>query len=129
MYKYIKKLRPIVFENSRIPKLVGFFSPIEPWAVAFGPCVWCKGIISERTRRHETIHFFQQLEMLFIGQWILYGLSYLYNRVIKRMDGPTAYRANVFEVEAYSNDGDETYLETREAFAWLKYVRNKSDET
>lgn len=129
MYKYIKKLRPIIFENSRIPKLVGFFSPIEPWAVAFGPCVWCKGVINERTRRHETIHFFQQLEMLFVGQWILYGLSYLYNRVIKRMDGPTAYRANVFEVEAYSNDGDETYLETREAFAWLKYVRNKSDET
>ena len=108
---------------------MGLFSPIEPWAVSFGPFVWCKGTMSERTRRHETIHFFQQTEMLFIGQWFLYGLSYLYNRVIKRMDGPTAYRANVFEVEAYSNDEDETYLETREAFAWLKYVRNKSDET
>ena len=129
MYRYIKNLRPIIFENSRFPKFVGLFAPIDPWAISVGPFVWCKGELSERTRRHETIHFFQQLEMLFVGQWILYGLSYLYNRVIKRMDGPSAYRANVFEVEAYSNDGDETYLETREAFAWLKYIRNKSDET
>ena len=128
MLGFIKKLRPIVFENSRFPKLVGLVAPIDPWAISVGPFVWCKGEMSERTRRHEAIHFFQQLEMLFIFQWICYGLSYLYNRVIRRMDGPTAYRLNVFEVEAYSNDTDETYLDARPAYAWTKYLRIKKDE-
>lgn len=129
MQKFIKKLRPIFFEDSKFPVILSKFVPIDVWAISIGPFVWCRGKLSPQTRRHEAIHFFQQLEMLFIFQWICYGSSYLYNRVIRRMDGPLAYRMNAFELEAYNNEADETYLDTRKPYAWLDYTRISRDET
>lgn len=113
---------PIFYENSRVPKWVGKFSPIDPYALSFGIWVWCKGSLSPRIKRHEIIHYKQQVEMLFIGQWLLYVSFYLFLR-IKLRSGVDAYRNNPFEVEAYSNDRDEDYLDNRKPFAWVNYVR------
>ena len=130
MQSLIKNLRPIYIEESKFPVWLSKLVPIEVWAVSIGPFVWCRGILSTTTKRHECIHFHQQLELLFVGQWILYGLSYLYNRIIKGMDGPTAYRFNVFEVEAYTHESTVHYLRDRKTFAWVKYIKgNKEDET
>lgn len=129
MQSLIKNLRPIYIEESKFPVWLSKLVPIEIWAVSIGPWVWCRGVLSTTTKRHECIHFHQQLELLFVGQWILYGLSYLYNRIIKRMDGPTAYRFNVFEVEAYTHESTVHYLRDRKTFAWVKYIKgNKEDE-
>lgn len=115
-----KLWKPIMFENSRVPVLLTKVSPIEVWAVSFFIFVWCRGEMSERTKRHETIHFQQQIECLFIGQWVLYGLSWLKNRLT--MNGKDAYYNNVFEKEAYDNDSKENYLETRPRYNWINYV-------
>lgn len=78
-----------------------------------------------RLMRHETIHFWQQIELLFIFHWLLYGLFY----VVARAKGHChwiAYRYNPFELEAFDNDPDTDYLKKRKVFAWLPYVRQYS---
>lgn len=117
----LKKLKPIFYENSSVPIWLSKIAPINVWANSFAIWVWCRGELSEKTKRHETIHFQQQIECLFVGQWILYGLSWLAG-YIRYGNGRDAYFNNVFEREAYDCDQDETYLENRPRFAWIKYI-------
>ena len=119
--RFISRRKPIVFENSQIPTVVGWFAPIEPYAVSFGPFVFCKEKLNERLLRHETIHYHQQIELLFVLQWILYLLFYL-KGLVKEDDPKSAYRQNPFELEAYDNDDNEDYLSDRPLFNWSKYL-------
>lgn len=73
--------------------------------------------------RHETIHFWQQVEMLFIFHWIFYGVFYLVARA-KGHCHYIAYRYNPFELEAFSNETDKDYLKKRKPLAWIGYVRH-----
>lgn len=111
---------PWFFENSKLPVWLSKLAPINIWAFSFGCWVWCRGELSEETRRHETIHFQQQLEMLFIFQWICYGLGWLIG-FAKYRDGKKAYRENPFEQEAYDLEGDDDALINRKRWGWLKY--------
>ncbi len=113
---------PKFYENSKVPRWVGRLSPIDPYAFSFGVWVWCRGVLSPRLRRHETIHYKQQLELLFIGQWALY-LAFHLIQVIRLRNGVAAYRNNPFELEAYKNDSDAEYLQTRRLFAWTSYLK------
>ena len=76
---------------------------------------------SQRTNVHEMIHFFQQLEMLFIGQWVMYAYFYIRGR-IKCLDHQKAYWANPFELEAHANDEEIEYLIKRKPYAWVHYI-------
>lgn len=78
---------------------------------------------SSRLINHEKIHFKQQLELLFVGQWILY-LVFYFSNLIKYRDHHKAYMLIPFEKEAYENDGNMDYLKQRKAFAWWKYLHN-----
>ena len=120
----MKRLRywtPWFFDNSSVPVWLSKIAPINIWAISFGFWVWCRGESSHSTRRHETIHYQQQLELLFVGQWILYGLFYLIG-LVKYKNGSQAYRENPFEREAYANDDDQHYLENRKRFYWIKFI-------
>lgn len=117
-----KLWKPKFYENSNVPVFLSKFAPINIWAISFGWGVWCKGELSKTTRRHETIHFQQQLEMLFVFQWILYGLFWLIGLCIYR-NGEKAYRENPFEREAYGNERKFTYLEKRKRYSWVRYIR------
>ena len=117
-----KLWKPLVYENSKIPAFLSKFAPIDIWALSFGIFVFCRGEISDRTRRHETIHFQQQLELLFVVQWILYLLFYLLG-LIRWRDGRKAYRENPFEREAYGNDDCEDYLEKRKRYCWILRIK------
>ncbi len=117
----LKSRKPWFIENSRVPVWLSYLAPIKIWAISFGLWVWCRGVLSEETRRHETIHYQQQLELLFVGQWLLYGLFWLVG-MIRYRDGAKAYYENPFEREAYRNDKDEGYLATRPRYAWAFYV-------
>ena len=117
----LKSLKPIMIENSKVPVWLSKISPIDVWANSFAIWVWCRGELSEKTKRHETIHFQQQLECLFIFHWILYGLSWIAG-YIRYGNGKDAYYNCMFEKEAYDNDQDEAYLETRPRYVWLKYI-------
>ena len=117
----MKNLKPLFFENSWFPKLLSKVSPIDVWAVSIGPFVWCKGELSEETKRHETIHFQQQLEMLFVFQLVLYVAFWVVG-LFRYRSPEVAYFENPFEREAYRNDADEGYLEQRPRFAWVRHL-------
>ena len=118
----MKLWKPWFLENSKVPVWLSYIAPIDIWAISFGFWVWCRGEISEETRRHETIHYQQQLECLMVFQWILYGAFWVFG-MVKYRDGEVAYRQNPFEREAYDNDKNPTYLENRPRYAWAKRIR------
>ena len=117
----MKNLKPIVFENSKIPVILSKVAPIEIWAISLFIFVWCREEASDITRRHETIHFQQQLELLFVFQWILYLGLYVLGLFLQKGNRDEAYRMNPFEREAYENQYDKDYLATRPRYSWIKY--------
>jgi len=120
-HRTMKKWKPIFIENSKIPVLLSKIAPIEIGAISLAGLVFSRGYMSPVTKRHETIHFQQQLEMLFIPFFLLYGFFWL-KAMIKHRDGKAAYYVNPFEKEAYINETDENYLQNRKRFAWKDYL-------
>jgi hypothetical protein len=113
----VKNLKPIFINNSKLPVWLSKLAPIEIWALSFFIFVWCRGEINEKTKRHETIHFQQQIELLF-----MYGVFHLIGLVKEKGNGKKAYYHNPFELEAYGNDHDENYLQQRKRYSWIKYL-------
>jgi hypothetical protein len=77
---------------------------------------------------HEKIHFYQQLELLFVFHWILYVANYLVLLIYYLFSGKRkgvhhlAYRNICFEKEAYAHESDLSYLSKRRLFGWMKYL-------
>lgn len=105
----------IIFTEKRIFKYYTGFS--------FFIFIWISRLEKNSARliRHETIHFRQQLELLFVFHWLLYGSFYIVSR-LKGQRHYIGYRYNPFELEAYGNDGNEDYLRQRKPFAWVRYL-------
>ena len=114
----MRNLKPIMFENSRVPALLSKVAPIEIEAITLFPFVFSRGKMSEETKRHETIHFQQYLETGIIGFLALYLWDYMIS-LTKGVKGPEAYRNIRAEVEAWENDSKEDYLQTRKRWAWI----------
>lgn len=74
--------------------------------------------IDEVTINHESIHTAQWKELWYIG----FALWYIAEWLIRLPKG-NAYRNISFEREAYANDKNLTYLQTRERFAFIKYIK------
>lgn len=70
---------------------------------------------------HERIHLRQQLELLVLPFFVLYGIDYLV-KLIRYRNKNMAYRSIVFEREAYENEKDLDYLKSRSFWKFLKYV-------
>lgn len=68
---------------------------------------------------HEKIHLEQQKEMFVIPFYILYLLS-TYINVYRYFNINKAYRLNVFEIEAFGNEKDLSYINQRKRFAMFK---------
>lgn len=117
----MKSWKPLFIENSKIPVLLSYLAPIEIGAITLGPIVISRGEMSEITKRHETIHFQQFLELAFVGFIILYFGYWLWN-LIRGDSGESAYYNIPFEKEAYYNDEDENYLQNRKRFSWIHYI-------
>jgi hypothetical protein len=69
---------------------------------------------------HERIHHRQQLELLIIPFYLAYLLGYLYH-LIRLRNHYRAYRAIIFEREAYAMDSDMDYLKRRGLWAFRGY--------
>ena len=121
--KQIKLWEPKYIENSIVPKILSIFSPIEIWAINIGPFVWCRGKLTKTTKRHEAIHFQQQLELLFVIHWILYVIFWMRGLLVYR-GGSSAYINSPFEREAYDNERKYTYLRKRKRYAWVSYINS-----
>ncbi len=117
----MKKWKPMFFEHSFVPKLLSRVSPIDIWAISLCGLVFCRGELSPQVKRHETIHFQQQLEMLFVFQLVLYVAFWVVG-LFRYRSPEVAYFENPFEREAYRNDADEGYLEKRPRFAWVRHL-------
>lgn len=92
----------------------------------FGILFTKQDTLSERTIVHESIHAKQQLEMLFVLFYLWYAIEYCLIRLLHKTQN-CAYHDVSFEEEAYANDDNKAYLSTRKHYAWLKYVKFKSN--
>ena len=124
----MKNWKPMFFENSKVPVILSKVSPITIGAISLCGFVFSRGEMSERTKRHETIHFQQQLELLFIPFFLLYGLLWVIALFKNKFDGAEAYLNIAFEREAYENDANADYLTNRKRFAWVKFLTENQTE-
>lgn len=72
--------------------------------------------------RHETIHLRQAAELLVIPFYILYLINYIINR-FKYNNHYQAYMNIIFEREAYRQESNAIYLQTRRLYAWTRYFK------
>ena len=101
-----------------------------PWrgCIAITLLRWCVVRKNEKDKftniiyNHENIHYAQERELWYIGFYLLYLLSFLWE--LRCMNINHAYRNIVFEREAYAHQEDFNYLPNRKKFAWRKEKRN-----
>jgi hypothetical protein len=74
---------------------------------------------------HEKLHIRQQLELLILPFFVWYFVEYAV-RLLQYKNANLAYRNISFEREAYANELDLDYLETRRFFSFLKYLKVKN---
>lgn len=84
--------------------------------------------LSDTTINHEKIHTAQMKEMMYIPFYLWYGIEYLIVRLFHKKQND-AYHDVSFEEEAYNNQSDQEYLQNRRKFAWLDYIKIKSNES
>ena len=129
----------IIYRNKHIP-VQGFK------AFFFCGILFVRGNakIDDVTMNHESVHSKQWTEcgvaalmvlapLILIGLWwlwlilsvfafyILYGIEWFIKLFIYR-DSPKAYKNASFEREAYNNEKNLDYLETRKPFAFIKHI-------
>ena len=116
----LKLSKPVFIENSKIPVWLSYLSPIDIGAITLGPFVISRGVMSETTKNHETIHWQQYIELAIIGFLLVYLIYWLIG-LIKYRDGSKAYYQIPFEQEAYELDDNEDALAVRKRWGWIKY--------
>jgi hypothetical protein len=89
------------------------------------PFIFVKRFGNLRLINHEKIHIRQQIELLVIPFYLIYGIEWLINK-IRGMSNDKAYRNISFEKEAYSNDRNKNYLKNRKFWSFTKYVSLKT---
>jgi hypothetical protein len=114
---------PIVIESPKFCKAVSWF--IEVDAITLFPFIICRDKSNLIMLNHEKIHIRQQLELLVFGFWIAYTLNWIINLIYFKFDFLKSYERIVFEKEAYWNEYDLEYLNTRDRYAWLKYFKEE----
>lgn len=70
---------------------------------------------------HERIHLRQQVELLILPFFLIYTVEFLLRLLIER-NWRRAYRNISFEKEAYANESDLHYLESRSIWSFLSYL-------
>lgn len=96
------------------------FAAINLFGILF---VRKEAYISENTLNHESIHSAQMREMLYIFFYIWYVVEWLFRLVQYRFDAHLAYRAISFEQEAYRNQDNLQYLDTRKHYAQFRKTK------
>lgn len=95
------------------------FAAVTVWPFIF---VRTDVAVNRQLLTHEHIHGRQQLEMLWLPFFLLYGIEWLVRLCIDRR---TAYRHISFEQEAYRNDWNPDYLAERKRYGWIRFINTK----
>lgn len=124
MKKYYKALNKNIHivVNNIIP--FGEYDVINIFGILFTKIK--KGILTNKVVNHESIHTKQMIELGFIGFYLWYVIEYLIIRLFHKKQGDAYYDVS-FEEEAYANEKDLTYLNNRKPYAWVKYLKIKSN--
>ena len=86
-----------------------------------------KSKISAKSYNHEKIHLKPMQEMLWLPYYLWYGIEYCIIGLCRFFDKQsTKYHDVSFEEEAYNNEENYTYPETRKHYSWLKYCKIRS---
>ncbi|MES2446857.1 MAG: hypothetical protein V4546_06725 [Bacteroidota bacterium] len=96
---------------------------LSPNAMAIFPFILLRNKAQKRDFvliNHEKIHLRQQLELLIIPFYFLYGINYLLN-LLKYKNHYQAYLNIVFEKEAYKFEKDPNYLSKRKWYNWINF--------
>lgn len=111
---------PIVVKWDWLLNLASWINGFRVAGIEFIPCLVVVRDPSDKVLvNHETIHYYQMLETLFVGFYAIYVGHYLVNR-LRGLDHMDAYLTICFEREAYRHQRDLHYLENRKRFAWLR---------
>lgn len=110
------------------------FSSMQLFGIIFRRQEYCGMQISKRTYNHELIHLYQALDFVwgckklqflgFIFFYIWYLIEWLIKLIVSifTLGYIKAYCSISFEIDAYENELDYTYCETRKKFSWIKNV-------
>lgn len=133
----------IVIKNKFIP--FKGYETINLFGILF-----TRGDVDDIEYNHESIHTVQFIECMILSMviitilsaifnfsllWVLlsipmyyiqYGLEYIIIRCFHKKQGD-AYHDVSFEEEAYANEQNLNYNNTRTPFAWIKYIKLKSN--
>lgn len=125
MKRYYKDLKRkvIIIPNKIIP--FGDYGTINLFTILFTKNK--KGLLRNKNVNHELIHTAQMKELGYIGFYLWYGIEYLLIRLFHKKQGD-AYHDVSFEEEAYANEKDLSYLDKRKHYAWVKYLKVKSND-
>lgn len=127
-------MKPIVINNSKIPVILSYISPINIWAITLWFLLICRGVMNKRTINHESIHTEQYNDTFVLGFLAIYGWDYIHGLIKYRNDisgftpagipykslGEKAYFRLRAEQEAYENDSNFKYLQSRVPREWIK---------
>ena len=81
--------------------------------------LFTRGDLTETQLNHEKIHERQAIELLFV----FFYLWYIIEWIVRLFRPGNAYKNVSFEREAYENEGNPVYLNCREWFSFVKYLR------
>ena len=71
---------------------------------------------------HEAIHTAQMKETLYVVFYLWYAVEWIIRVIANGFKPHDAYRALLFEQEAYGHQGEEGYLEKRELWSFIKHM-------
>ena len=117
-------MKPIIIYSDKFLNAISWFFPVGgislfPFIILRRKLKGSNSRLADIVINHETIHFQQAVELLFVGFYILYLLNFLVN-LIRYRNVDKAYETILFEKEAYGNENNLEYLKTRKRFAWIK---------
>lgn len=107
------------------PRFIKLFTFKFVNAIALWPFIIVKDKkIRESTTilNHEKIHLRQQIELLILPFYFLYVLFYLYYRMTGYKHRE-AYLKIPFEREAYAQEQNLNYLQSRKFWNWKQFIR------
>lgn len=106
-------------KRTKLLRIIGKKMITLPWGIYAAP----KALVTEDDVNHEFIHIKQWGELWYIGFLLWYVIEW-FVRLVQYRDFDKAYRNISLEREAYANDKNLTYLESRKKFAFLQYINN-----
>ncbi len=109
--------KTLIVRNNLIP--FRSFAAINLFGVVF---VRNEAKVDDTLINHELIHTKQMKELFYVGFYILYLFFWLRLLFSFGFNSARAYRHIPFEIEAYENEHDLTYLSKRQHYIWTHYL-------